>query len=195
VVIADRRLTILPLILQYGLATVLVGPQLYGPLVPIRLGIGSAVGLMLLLSAERIEKGVRQADIDKGEAQTPGGAERERESNDMGSLFRLLSALMAGLVAVSLARSWPLVLAPFTVTVGSYWLLCIGVITLLTTNDGYRLALGLLSSVLGFETIYLLLEQSLLVVALMGIAHLLLALVAAVLAERQCHLRVEDRQL
>ena len=195
VAIVDRRLVVLPFMLQYILATILVGPQLYGPLVPIRLGIGASVGLMLLLSAERIERAAHPAEIDRGE--TSGGTMmgRARQSSDMGLLFRLLCAVMAGLVALSLARSWPLVIAPFAVTLGSYWLLCLGMITLLTAGNAYRLAIGLLSSVLGFETILLLLERSLLVVALMGIAHLLIALAAAVLAEREHHLPIEDKPL
>lgn len=187
-VVEERRLAVLALLLQYGLWGLLLASHLYRPLLFVRLGLGVVICLMLALSAGSVQRRLRQLAplLREGAPLWPATlapALRAVSLAGMGAVFRLLVMALGGMVAYNLWRNYPLGLVPPEVNLASYWLISIGLLMILTSADPLRMGLGLLTCLNGFEGFYLLLEQGLVVISLVGMADVLIALGVVVCAE------------
>jgi hypothetical protein len=165
--IADRRLALIPLLTQYVLIGLLIGAQLYRPIVLVRIMLGLAVCLILYLSARH-----HSARVISGASWAWGGG-------GASSVFRLFVGLLGLLIAYGLWRSYPWASIPTTVNLVSYLLMVIGLLAVLISSEPLRIGLGLLMFVNGFETMYFFLEQSFVVIGMLGSMQILLALAVA----------------
>jgi hypothetical protein len=101
----------------------------------------------------------------------------------MGALFRLMVLVLAVLVAYGLWRAYPLAMIPAGVNLTTYLLVSVGLLVTLTSADPLRMGLGVLTFVNGFEGAYLFLENSLVMIALLSVADIVVALVIVACAE------------
>lgn len=187
-VIEERRLALLPLLAQYILVALLIGPRIYRPIALIWIGVGVAICLILYITARHIQQGLRgPAPSPKEEIPvwyaSPAPALRAISLANMGPVFRLLVTALGGFLAYGLWRSYPLQGLPAELNLTGYWLISVGLLTTLTSVDPLRMGLGLLTFVNGFEAIYLFLEQSFVVIALLGIMDIVMALGVVTSAE------------
>jgi hypothetical protein len=100
-----------------------------------------------------------------------------------GPLFRILAALIMALTITSLvlhSESW-LSMISVPIRWGSFILIGIGLLQLSLTSNPFRVVIGLLTSLSGFEIIYAAIENSTLVTGLLAGVNLGLALVGAYL--------------
>jgi len=192
VVVEERRLSLSALLVQYLLLGVLVGPELYRPIVMVRIGLGVAVCLVLYITAWHVETVLRRqpvASVGLPQAwQGPlgpavSGGERAPSARGMGALFRFVVLVLAVLVAYGLWRAYPLGMVPAAVNLTSYLLVTTGLLVMLTSADPLRIGLGVLTFVNGFEGTYLFLENSLVMIALLSVIDIVVALGIVACAE------------
>jgi hypothetical protein len=86
------------------------------------------------------------------------------------------------MLAVVLNQTYPLPTIPPDVGLGCYWLILIGLLILMLTEEPLKGGLGLLTLLTGFDLLYAPLENSLVVAWLWAVVNLLLALAIAFLA-------------
>jgi hypothetical protein len=107
-------------------------------------------------------------------------SEEKKASHSQGRLFRFFTAAMV--VAVTFAgatrlTAWLAIDLP--IAWASLLLLGLGLLHLGVTSDPFRVVIGLLSILSGFEIVYAMVESSILVTALLAIVNLGLALTGA----------------
>ncbi len=187
-VLQDRRLSLVPLLIQYVLLGLLIGSQFYPPLVVVRIALGVIICLILYITAGHVQRelyGLRPRLAEESDIwhTPPAPALRAISLAGMGSVFRLIVMAMGGLVAYGVWQAYPITLMPAEISLTSYWLIAIGLLMTLTSVDPLRMGFGLLTCINGFEGMYLFLEQSLVVIGLMGIINIVMTLGIAVCAE------------
>lgn len=98
-------------------------------------------------------------------------------------VFRLIAAVMAGLFAFTGGTSLVLWLPEISVeqAYGSMILIALGLLHLGLTNHPFRVVLGLLTLLSGFEILYAAVESSILIAGLLAIVTLGLAIICAYL--------------
>jgi hypothetical protein len=188
VVVEERRFSLFPLLMQYILVGLLVGPQLYRPLVLIRVGLGFAICLILLLTGNHVQRQLFSAAIavrdDRHIWRTPLVPDHPMARfTGMGPTFRLVVMILGSFMAYGAWRAYPVDLVPAEINLTGYWLISIGLLLTLTSVDPLRMGFGLLTFLNGFEALYLFLEQSLVVIGLLGVVDLVIALGIVACAE------------
>ncbi|MBM3190060.1 MAG: hypothetical protein FJZ90_15230 [Chloroflexi bacterium] len=208
VVLTDRPLAVGLLLLQYVLLAWLLAEQLLPAITLVRLGQGLAISLILLLPSGRTRQisghtglpngeragarhGRRLWDASERLAAWTGTNPSAERTDPMrlsgiyaeGLPMRLAAAVLAMLLASGLARTYPLPVLRGELVWVSYWVMCCGLVALLIGRRPLRIGLALLTLMNGFEALYLSLEKSLLVMGLLGIVHILLALVVSLRTE------------
>ena len=190
----DRRLVLVSLLAQFILFGLLISPQIYLPVVFVRLGLGFAACLILYVTAGHVQgKLFAQPGTQDDEPRVSLMSSPSSSQPGMGVGFRLLVMLLGGLVAYNAWRVYPLDLIPARLNLVSYWLMSSGLLLMLTSIHPLRTGLGLLVFVNAFEGMYLWLEQSLLVVGLLGVVDVILALGIAVCSEAWLEGEVPER--
>lgn len=187
-VIEERRLSLLPLLMQYLLAGPLASSGIYRPVIFARIGLGVAVCLILYVTARHVQR-----ELDALARSPANGnkiwhvpialALRSTGFTGMRVVFRLALVALAGLAAFGIWRAYPLTSVPASINLTGYWLVSIGLLLTLTSVDPLRMGFGVLTFVNGFEGIYLYLEQSLVVIGLLGVLNILVALAIATCSE------------
>ncbi len=182
VLIRDWRVSVGTLMLQYLILGFALSRLVRPEIAFAKVMVGLFVTLMLYLSARqagwrqepnfrahglRVLFGLRTV---AGEAFPPGRA------------FRLMALLLIGVVSFSLSQTYPISNLPTAVSIAVYWLLMLGLLVLILSENPLKVGSGLLTAITGFELWYTTLEGSLLVVGLWGIVNLLLALSVGYLA-------------
>lgn len=160
--VSDRRVALIPLLLQYILLSILVGPRVYGPLVLVRSGLGVAICLIMFVTATHV-----QSDLPK----TPRAGTRT-----LGLAYRLMVIVFGGLVTYGLWSSNLLPQLSSLDSFTSYGLIIMGLLAAASSSDPLRIGMGILTCLNGFETAFILMQQGLLVVGLWGLVDILLAL-------------------
>jgi len=112
----------------------------------------------------------------------PEDKDRE-ELWSQGILFRFFASGVVSLIVITIAPRVEVIIPGIGVPVitGSLLLLALGMLHLGMTSQPFRVILGLLTALSGFETIYAALESSVLVTAMLSVVNLGLALVGAYL--------------
>jgi hypothetical protein len=106
--------------------------------------------------------------------------------------FRILIAMLAAVVSYALGNRHPFVDQPQGISQACYWLVGIGLLTVVLTRDPYKVGLGLLTFQAGFGILLASFEQSLSVAALVGAVDLLIALGVSYITSAQKAFPVED---
>ncbi len=187
-VVEDRRLSLIPLLGQYILVALLISSQIYRPIVFIRMGLGAAICLMLYITAGHVqhELTILRPLLHTEPQNWPTSltaAFRVMSLAGLGPLFRLCVMALGGLIAYGIWRTYPMPMVSTELSLTSYWLIATGLLMALISGDPLRIGFGLLTFVNGFEGIYLVLEQSLMVISLLGISDMIMALATAVCTE------------
>jgi len=175
VVVQDWRLSLLALAVQYVFVGLLLTRLLVPELAALKALIGLIICPTLYVTAVRVRWG-RPAASANGR---PGW----RLPTSVP--FRLVAALMGGLVSYNLATrpgfALPEVRDP-AINLACYFLMGLGLLALGLTEEPLKAGMGLLTFMSGFELFYAGLEQSLLVIGFLGLASFLIALAVAYLA-------------
>jgi hypothetical protein len=187
-VVEERRFSLLPLLMQYILVGLLVGPQLYRPLVLIRIGLGFAICLTLWMTGNHVQHQLYNVTSAGGDERyiwrTPLTSDHAMiRFTGMGPTFRLVVMILGSFMAYGAWRTYPIALVPTEINLTGYWLISIGLVLVLTSVDPLRMGFGLLTFINGFEAIYLFLEKSLIVIGLLGVVDLVIALGIVACAE------------
>ncbi|MHB1356527.1 MAG: hypothetical protein ACYCZF_11180 [Anaerolineae bacterium] len=161
-IIDDRRVALLPLLLQYILLAFFIGPRVYGPLVLVRSGLGVAICLIILITAIHAQRTLPQ---------TPRAG-----SKTLGLVYRLLVIVFGGLITFGM---WSSDLLPQLSSIDSFTsfgLIIMGLLAAASSSDPLRIGIGILTCLNGFETAFVLLQQGFLVIGLWGLVDILLVL-------------------
>jgi hypothetical protein len=169
----DWRITLLALLAQYLAAGFLLSRLVSPEIALIKVFVGALICTMLYLAARQGGYGSRGARRPMShETEGPGFA---RSVFGRSISFRVLSLMMALLLAVVLNQSYPLPRLSPGVGLGTYWLLLVGLFVLIATERPLYAAPGLLTVVTAFELLYTPLERSLTIVWLWTATTLVLA--------------------
>lgn len=184
----ERRLSLLALLLQYLLLGLLVGPRLYPPMALVRVGLGVAACLVLYITAGHVQGELRASPRPDREEERiwlsrVAPSVRVGQPSGTSAAFRLALVFLGGLTAYGLWHSHPVPDVPAEMNLTTYWLMSLGLLMAITATEPLRMGFGLLTFINGFESTYLFLEQSLLVITLLGIVDLIACLGIAACAE------------
>jgi hypothetical protein len=178
VAIVDRRASVALCWAQWLLLGLSALPVLFRPVVLVRLAVTTALGFMLLISSARSIRPGSSPSV--GDRDTPArglsGAFSATMLGDMGLGFRLAAATFGLLMAYGMWRAYPLSFVPKGLDLIFYEMLTLALLMMLTSADLLRAGLGLLTLLHGVQSLYVYLEQSLLVVALWGLVSVVVAL-------------------
>lgn len=182
IVIQDWRLSLLALAAQYVFVGLLLTRVLVPELAALKALIGLIICPVLYVTAVRVRWGQPGA----GANGQPGWRLPTSEP------FRLVAALMGALVTYNLATRPGLTLPEVqdpAINLACFALMGLGLLALGLTEEPLKAGMGLLTFMSGFELFYAGLEQSLLVIGLLGLVNLLIALGVAYLASARAAAR------
>ena len=174
VLFRDWRVTLLALLAQYLMAGFLLVRLVSPEIALVKVFIGALTCTMLYLAARQGGYGSR-ATAHRRNSRGIGIRSFPRSLFGGSLSFRVLSLIMVLLLAVVLSQSYPLPQLPGDVGLGTYWLILVGLLVLISTERPLPAAPGLLTIVIGFELLYSPLERSLTIVWLWAATTLLLA--------------------
>lgn len=170
VLFRDWRALLGALMAQYILAWLMLGGTIRPEVAFIKVIVGGLTCLILYLTARRL---------------LPGSPFRGRGIAFI--RFRLMMVFFGGLVAYGLFQRYSLAGVSLHVLFSAYWLMVMGVFTLIITEEALWAGVGLLTFELGFELMYTSLDPGLVLAGLFGAVNLLLALAIAYLSTTQIH--------
>jgi len=168
IVIRDWRVSLAALLAQYLLVGFLLTRLIAPEVATVKTLVGALICSILYLTARRVRWG-RQRSKPSGEVFPVSWP------------FRLLAIILAGLVASNLLNSYPPPEVPRDIGFTCYWLVLMGLLAMILTEEPLKAGLGLLTFIAGFELFYAALESSLSVIGLLGAVNLLMALAIAYL--------------
>ncbi len=178
--LGNRRMLVVPLMLQYVLVSVLLSPDISQPLFIIRATLGVAISTILYITGNHMER-----TLSRRRAANGGTASAQPWlSLGMGPLFRLLALAWGMLMAFGLWKTYPLPDMPVLLVLTAAALLTVGATLTLVSADPLHIGVGCLILLTGFEAVFLSLEASLLVVAILGMLDILIALAVSYNCER-----------
>jgi hypothetical protein len=120
----------------------------------------------------------------------------EREGLPSGIAFRVIAVLLVSASAWGLAeRGWMLLpgSVSLSATLGAMLLLSLGLLHLGISEEPFRVGMGLLTALAGFEILYVAVEPSLAVLALMAAVHIGIAILVSYLVVGAAVLRSGGR--
>jgi len=183
VLVRDWRVSLLALLGQYVVAGLILSRLVLPEIALIKVLTGALICPMLYLAARQSgwvllsRPGVTGRSFRAGyPASVWHGVFR------VNLPFRLLAVTLVLLLSVVLGQTYPLPKVPTQVGFGIYWLMLIGLLILILTEEPLKAGPGLLTAITGFELLYTPLEHSLAIVWLWAAANLLLTLAIAYLA-------------
>jgi hypothetical protein len=164
----DWRLLILTLLLQYIIVGLILSRLVRPDIAVLKIMVGAFICPILFLST-------RQVVVNTPRLPTTNGWQRVGPAAT-GAVFRVLMALVILLVTVTLSEMYTLPNLTSTQTIVLYWLVLMGLTTLIITAKPLKAGIGLLTTLLGFDLFYTTLERSLLITGLWSAVTMLIAL-------------------
>lgn len=175
--IADWRLSLLALAGQYLLVAILLSTLIPLQIATVRMIAGGLVATMFYITARRVNRARRQRAPDEIFLDAP-----VRGVFWMNLPFRIIVLALVALSVIALSGQFVLLNAPTLFWVTGLWLAIGGLATIALTRDALKLGMGLLFFTSGFGIIYLSIDNSLLIYALLVIADLVIALAVSHIA-------------
>jgi hypothetical protein len=164
----DWRLLIFALLIQYILVGLILSRLVRPDIAVLEIMIGAFICPILFLSARQVAFTTPiMPAVTRSQRANPAAT---------GWVFRMLAGLIILLVTVTISEMFGLPGLSTTLTIAVYWLVLIGLTTLIITEDPLKAGIGLLTVLVGFDLYYTTLEHSLLITGLWGAANLLIAL-------------------
>jgi hypothetical protein len=192
IVLEDWRLCLWALSAQYVLVGVLLVRSMSLQVALVKVIVGGLVCIILYLTARRVHWGRETVAQERYRELPPVPALWDVFPMNLG--FRLLVALLAAAVSYALASRYPFVEHPQGVAQACYWLVAIGLLTVILTRDPFKVGLGLLTFQAGFEVLFSTFEKSLSVAALLGVISFLIALAIAYLTMAQIQVAIPTEE-
>ncbi|MDQ7030932.1 MAG: hypothetical protein Q9O62_14750 [Ardenticatenia bacterium] len=174
-VAVDWRVVLLALAVQYGLVSVLLGDHVLPQVALIKSLVGGFCLLVLYRTGLYVQKAVDSHSF-------PGAwVDQQHESLPFSTSFRVLALAMwtLGIVALSNRLRFDF-MAPQLLFPAS-WLGGMGLLAIMLTRDPLKTTAALLTFENGFEVLFTPLEPGLLIMAFLGTANIMTALVGAYL--------------
>lgn len=174
--VADWRLSILGLLLEYLLVTLLLSQVIQPEVAFIKLVAGGMAGIILYLTAQQLSlPGSRPPWRRQATLPSPSGEYL------VAFPFRLVAVLLLALVSYAFLLSYPRPDMGRLLNFAAYWLPASALLLLILTSSPFKVGTALLLFQLGFEAYYASLEGSLSVHGLLGITTLMVALTTSYL--------------
>jgi hypothetical protein len=178
VLIADWRISLLALAMQYILVAILLSTLIPLQIAAVRMVAGGLVAAMFYLTARSVKSRRRQRLPDE-----PLLIDEPTRGVFWTNLpFRIVGLALVALSVIAASGQFVLLNAPLLFWVTGLWLAAGGLLTIALTRDALKLGMGLLLFTSGFGIIYLSIDNSLLIYALLVIADLVIALAIAHIA-------------
>lgn len=177
VLVSDWRVSLLALAVQYVLVAILLSTLIPLQIAAVRMIAGGLVALMFYITARRTQPRRRK---QRAQGETPP-IESVDDVLPRGVFwtnlpFRLIGLALVSLSVIVISSQFVLLNAPLLFWVTGLWLAAGGLLTVALTRDALKLGMGLLFFTSGFGIIYLSIDNSLLVYALLVISDLVIAL-------------------
>ncbi len=188
VAMMDWRISVLALVVQYGLAGLLLTRIIRPEIALIKTLAGAMICVVLYVTARRAGWGHPKSDDEE----EPPNAWLMALTR--GLPFRVLSALMGIALAFSAAVRQPLPNVSLEVTFAAITLGMMGILCITLSGEPLKAGIGLLTAISGFDMFYSSVEQSLAVVGVLGIVNFMIALAIAYLATAQAHVAQEGEK-
>ncbi len=176
VLIRDWRVSVAALLVQYVVMGIVLARLVRPEIAMAKVLVGLFICPMLYLSARQANWRRQLTFAHDGLRVLLGQRTLAGEVFPPGRAFRLFAILLLGVTAFSLAQTYPVSDFPVPISMVIYWLIALGILILILTEEPLKIGQGLLTTIIGFELWYTTLEDSLLLVGLWGIVNLLLAL-------------------
>lgn len=193
----DWRFLILALLAQYVLVGLVLSRLVRPDIATLKVLIGAFICPILFLSARQVSVGTFSISLSLSEPQKSWRSSlgdwwrsrylivsflredrnRLRRPAATGFVFRVFTALLMILIAITVSNTFALPNLSPTVNTAVFWLVLAGLSTLMLTEDPMKVGLGLFTTLTGFELFYATVERSLLLTGLWGTINLLIALV------------------
>ncbi|MBN1886485.1 MAG: hypothetical protein JW850_00780 [Thermoflexales bacterium] len=183
VAVRDWRLSIFALALHYVLASLFLTRIIRSDIAMIKMLVGATICVTLYITARRASEGTVVAPAST-EA-LPGRWLTGRLRFESGWPFRALVALLGLVVATSAATRLGLPSTLPEIVLACYILFIQGLLALGLTDEPLKGGLGVLTVIIGFDLFYSGVEQSLIVVGLLGLVNFSIALAVAYLTTLQ----------
>jgi len=188
IVLEDWRLNLWALMAQVVLVGVLLVRVMPLQVALVKIIVGGMVCVILYLTARRVQWGGELAATHGSHDVRTAG----REVFTMNLWFRLLVALLVAVVTYALGSRHPFVVQPQGISQACYWLVGIGLFTVVLTGDIFKVGLGLITFQAGFGILLATFEKSLSVAALVGVVDILIALAITYLTSAQMAFTIKD---
>ncbi len=169
---ADWRFSLLALAAQYVLVAILLSTLIPLQIAAVRMIAGGLVATMFYITARRTARRTRRQRAPD----EPYDEEPARGVFWMNMPFRIIALALVALSVIALSGQFVLLNAPTLFWVTGLWLALGGLVTIALTRDALKLGMGLLFFTSGFGIIYLSIDNSLLIYALLVISDLIVAL-------------------
>lgn len=191
-VVRDWRWSLLALIVQYLIAGLLFADVLAPQLAFVKVLVGLFICLILYFTARRVNWGRLPEDVTDDEAILLKEERLLRLGPYMlptDTPFRIFYALIVALAVWTLAQrsAYQLPVVPDHFNLAVFALIGLGLINLSFTSEPLKAGMGLLTFLTGFELFYSGLEQSVLMLAFLAAANLVIALVVSYLSQARHH--------
>lgn len=185
VAVRDWRLSVFALIVHYMVAGLLLTRVIRADIAMLKMLVGMMVCMTLYVTARRVSESQPAPATPNGEDSPYEEIPHSRLRLESGWLFRLLIALLGLAVASTIAARLVLPSAPREIILACSILFTQGLLALSVTDDPLKAGLGILTVIIGFDLFYSTIEQSLIVVGLLGLVNFSIALAIAYLTTLQ----------
>ncbi len=187
-IVRDWRLSVLALTIQYLIAGFLFSDVLDPQLAFIKVIVGLFICLILYFTARQVNWGRLPMDVTEDEAIQLGEERLLRLGPYMlptDTPFRIFFALTIILFVWTLSQRavYQLPIVPDHFDLAVFALVGLGLVNLSFTSEPLKAGMGLLTFLTGFELFYSGLEQSVLMLAFLAVANLMVALVVSYLTQ------------
>jgi len=181
VIVKDWRLSLAALVGQYVLVGLLLTRLIQPQVALTKVLVGALACVVLYLAARFVDVSERERET-AGDSHSPPSAIGQGSPSLADFAFRFLVTLFMELAVYTLSKRHPLPEVPADIGLACYLLASLGLLVLMLTKEPMKVGMGLLTFIAGFELFYSVLERSLSMAGLLGIANLLIALAVAYLA-------------
>lgn len=190
VLVSDWRLSLVALALQYLFVAILLSTLIPLQIAAVRMIAGGLVALMFYITARRTQPGRRHGGGAQGSA---SGVLTPRAIFWTNLPFRFIGLALVVVSVIAASDQFVLLNAPLLFWVTGLWLTMGGLLTIALTRDALKLGMGLLFFTSGFGIIYLSIDNSLVIYALLVIADLVIALAVSHIASAPAHFQGKRR--
>ncbi len=188
--VADWRISLVALAAQYVLVAILLSTLIPLQIAAVRMIAGGLVAMMFYITARRVQPARRR----QGQTPSPENKALAPRAIFWTNLpFRFVGLALVAVGVVAASDQIVLLNAPLLFWVTGLWLTMGGLLTIALTRDALRLGMGLLFFTSGFGIIYLSIDNSLVIYALLVMADLVIALAIAHIASAPAHFQGKRR--